>query len=210
MPYGYIGQNQPNQALSNTGVLSVQDALNLKKQGYLGGSVELVEERSIISGSAIDFINLADNPYDVYYLTISKLQAVSQAQIIYRFSNDNGSTFRSGVSDYMLASYRVTDGNSANELKSNAHDSIQTDSYVNTAASTSIFSAYCYFYNLLDSTAYSQMNQHSATFLTNQTRSTYGGGFLKTAEVNNAIRITNTGVAEFTSGTAKLFGIKKI
>ena len=210
MPYGYIGQNQPNQALSNTGVLSVQDTLNLKKQGYLGGSLELVEEKSIISGSALDFINLADNPYDVYYLTISKLQGDSSSEIEYRFSNDNGVTFNAGLTDYMYASYRVTDANTTFEDKSNGASAIRTDSYVSTAASTSIFGVYCYFYNLLDNTAYSQMNQHSVTSLSLQTRSTYGGGILKTAEVNNAIRITTGGAVDFTSGTAKLFGIKKI
>jgi len=39
MPYGYLGQNQPNQTVSNSGVFSITDVAELQSQGKLGGSL---------------------------------------------------------------------------------------------------------------------------------------------------------------------------
>ena len=49
MPYGYLGQNTPNQTVSNSGVFSISDVASLEKQGKFGGSLELIEEQTIFN-----------------------------------------------------------------------------------------------------------------------------------------------------------------
>ena len=68
MPYGYLGQNQPNQTVNNSGVFSITDVAELQSQGKPGGSLELIEEQTVSSVSGVDFINIKENVYDVHYL----------------------------------------------------------------------------------------------------------------------------------------------
>ena len=71
MPFGYTGQNQPKQTVSNSGVFSITDVAELQSQGKLGGSLELIEEQTV-SGSptSLDFTSIKENVYDVMFLTI--------------------------------------------------------------------------------------------------------------------------------------------
>jgi len=208
MPFGYIGQNQPKQKVKNSGVLSSFEISHLEKQGHAGGSLELIEEQTV-SGtpSSIDFINLADNPYDVYMVHISNLISTSQSQITYRFSNDNGATFEAGATAYQYSAFRIISNGGNLEYRSTGATSIQTDAYTNT--STSNFNSYVYLYNLLDSSKYSFLSQHNTTNLAGNFRTTFGGGVYPTAETINGFRIL-TGVSTLTSGTAKLYGVKQI
>ena len=207
MPYGYLGQNTPNQTINNSGVFSITDVAELQSQGKLGGSLELIEEQTVSgSPSSIDFINLANNPYSVYFVHISNLISTSQTQIFYRFSNDNGATFKAGATDYEYAGFRIISNGSINDPRSTGASSIGTDAYTNT--STSNFNSYVYLYNLLDSTKYSFLTQHSTTNLAGNFRTTFGGGVYQTAETINGFQILTS--STLTSGTAKLYGIKEI
>jgi hypothetical protein len=207
MPYGYLGQNTPNQTVSNSGVFSISDVADLEKQGKFGGSLELIEEQTVSgSPSTIDFINLANNPFDVYLVHISNLISTSQTQISYRFSNDNGTTFQSGASDYEYSGFRIISNGAVNDPRSTGASGIGTDAYTNT--STSNFNSYVYLYNLLDSTKYSSLTQHSTTNLAGNFRTTFGGGVYQTAETINAFQILTS--STLTSGNAKLYGIKEI
>ena len=47
MPFGYIGQNQTKQKVKNSGVLSSFEISHLEKQGHAGGSLELIEAKTI-------------------------------------------------------------------------------------------------------------------------------------------------------------------
>mgnify|MGYP003118750348 CR=1 FL=1 len=63
MPYGYLGTT-PNQQLNNSGVFSVEEALALQNVGELGGSMELIDEETISSGTAtVDFTSIKENIY---------------------------------------------------------------------------------------------------------------------------------------------------
>ena len=66
MPFGYTGQNQPNQKVKNEGVLSSFDVSLLEKQGQAGGSLELIEEQTISTDTTIDFTSIKENKYDVH------------------------------------------------------------------------------------------------------------------------------------------------
>ena len=201
----YLG-TQPNDVKKNTGLYTPSEILQLTKDGSWGGSLQLIEEQ-VVSGSptTIDFINLENNPFEVYLVHIIDLVTTSQSQITYRFSNDNGATFEAGSTAYEYAGVRVISSGSFNDPRSAGSSSIQTDAYTNT--STSSFNSFVYLYNLLDSSKFSNLNQHSTTNLAGNFRMTYGGGVYQTAETINGFRIL-TGT--LTSGSAKLYGIKEI
>jgi len=202
----YLG-TQPNDVKKNTGLYTPSEILQLTKDGSWGGSLELIEEQTV-SGSptTINFINLANNSYDVYLVHISNLISTSQTQISYRFSNDNGTTFEAGASDYKYAFFRIISNGGNLEKRSTGDDKIETDSYTNT--STSNFNSYVYLYNLLDSSKYSFLTHHSSTNLTGNFRTTFGGGVYPTAETINGFQIHSG--QTLTSGTVKLYGVKQI
>ena len=65
----YIG-TQPNDVKKNIGLYTPSEILQLTKDGSWGGSLELIEEQNITSSTAtVEFTNLANSPYDVYFLT---------------------------------------------------------------------------------------------------------------------------------------------
>ena len=66
MPFGYTGQNQPKQTVSNSGVFSITDVAELQSQGKLGGSLELIEETNCYGVSVVDFTDLKN--YDVHIM----------------------------------------------------------------------------------------------------------------------------------------------
>ena len=67
MPFGYTGQNLPNQTKANSGVFSISDVADLEKQGKFGGSLELIEEQTV-SGtpSSLDFNSILENKYSAH------------------------------------------------------------------------------------------------------------------------------------------------
>jgi len=208
MAYGYLGQNTPNQTVNNSGVFSITDSANLQSQGKLGGSLELIEEQTV-SGtpSSLDFINLANNPYDVYLVQMSNFIASAQTQVIFRFSNDNGTTFEAGASAYQFASQRMITNGGFAESRSTGTTYIGTDVYTNT--STSNLNGYFYLYNLLESSKYSFLTQQLSAILGANGRTSFGGGVYPTAETINAFQILAQS-STWTSGTAKLYGVKQI
>ena len=203
----YLG-TQPNDVKKNTGLYTPSEILQLEKDGHWGGSLELIEEQTV-SGtpSSLDFINLENNPYDVYLVQMSNFIASAQTQVIFRFSNDNGTTFEAGASAYQFASQRMITNGGFAESRSTGTTYIGTDVYTNT--STSNLNGYFYLYNLLDSSKYSFLTQQLSAILGANGRTSFGGGVYPTAETINAFQIL-AGSSTWTSGTAKLFGVKQI
>jgi len=206
MPYGYLGQNQPNQTVSNSGVFSITDVAELQSQGKLGGSLELIEEQTV-SGtpSSIDFINLANNPYDVYFLTLNNIQTSATSQNTIRFSNNNGSSFI--ASGYQYAFQRLTTAGSSFEGKSTSATQINTEMLSDTSTGSS-GNGYFYLYNLLNSSKYSFTTFQFFSSWSDE-RMTFGGGVYPTAETHNAFQIVASS-GNFTSATIKLYGVKQI
>ena len=75
MPYGYLGQNLPNQTVSNSGVFSISDVADLEKQGKFGGSLELIEEQTFSNVASVEFTAIQENKYDVHFLQCENIQA---------------------------------------------------------------------------------------------------------------------------------------
>lgn len=92
MPYGYTGQNTPNQLARNTGLLDINDAYNLTKTGKLGGSLELLKEENVSGATQVLFTDLKTNDYDVHYVTVT--------DFVPSTSTDLKVTLYSGATEY--------------------------------------------------------------------------------------------------------------
>lgn len=203
MPYGYIGQNLPNQTVSNSGVFSISDVADLEKQGKFGGSLELIEEQTASSSSATDFTSILETKYDVHFLEIINATISTTATIRTRF-------FESGVletaSVYQHAQqYGYSGGGSGEERSTGTSGIYYTSNTINTASNS-----YIYFYNLGNSAKYSFCTFHTvAGFSTsNEAIFRFGGGVLPQASTVDGIRVYST--SGTFSAELKLYGVKQL
>ena len=208
MPYGYLGQNTPNQTVNNSGVYSITDSSNLQSQGKLGGSLELIAEQTYSSAVAnIDFLAIQENKFDVHLMQYSNIQnsGGAGADLCVRF-------YESGVletaSVYQKAFQYGSTGGSFGEDRSTSVSSILSiaGNYQNKEAN-----GYLYFYNLGDNTKYSFVTMQS--FFGHPTAGHYmkfGGGVLPQASLVNGIRLFNSNADNFSEYKIKLYGVKQI
>ena len=208
MPYGYLGQNQPNQTVSNSGVFSITDVAELQSQGKLGGSLELIAEETVSGVSSVDFLTIYEDVFDVHYLQISNYQ-----------TSDTGSGaawirfYESGVLEtaavYQLAAQRGDSNAAFGVEQSTAATNLLQFRNFGAADSNASAGGYSYFYNLGNSSKYSFQTFHSS-YLDNSSNSefTFGGGVLPQASVVDGISFFPT--AGTMSGTLKLYGVKQI
>ena len=209
MPYGYLGQTTPNQLAKNSGVLSMSDVHNLTKQGKLGGSLELIEEQNITSSTAtVQFINLANKPYDVYFLTAQNVTTdTDNTYLLLQVSADNGSTYR--TSGYRYAHWYGLATGSFIEARSANSGTIFLSGNIGTASYEKA-NSYCYLYNLLDTSAYSSVTHQGSDILsTGDYRMLFGGANYSVAETNNAFKLYMN-VGNITTANFKLYGLKKL
>ena len=209
MAFSYVG-NFPNQQVSNSGVLSLDDINNLESTGELGGSLELIEEQTVSGVSAIDFTSIQEAQYDVHLLQWSGIYLASSTQnyLELRFSNNGGTSYINSAYQY-VSQYVGTNGQFG-QLKNTSGSAIQKISYSATSGQSYVQNAYVYLYNLGNSSKYSFTTHHSFNSATSSANWGYfGGGVYPTAEVHNAIKVFSNAGTNF-SGTAKLYGVKQI
>ena len=205
MSYGYIGDTSTSikQQVKNAGVLSVSDVLDLEGKGHLGGSLELIEEQTASSSSALDFTNLGN--YDVHFMTLNNFQCTTSTTryVAARVSNDGGSSYES--SNYERAWFRISTGGLTAEISDTGQSEMSNFFSIDSDNKTS--QSYIYFFNLLNSSKFSSATFHSFNSVGDYT---YFGGFnYAVAETNNALRIFPDGDA-LATGNAKLYGVKQI
>jgi len=206
----YIG-TQPNDVKKNTGLYTPSEILQLTKDGSWGGSLELIEEQTV-SGtpSSIDFINLANNPYDVYFMTVNSFSsATDYGALSLRVSTDNGSSFK--TTGYQYAN-QYNNAGSNGEQRSTSYSSITNMTPPNSGASPFASNCYAYLYNFLDSTKYSFATFQSTAYISAvpEYEGYFGGGVYPVAETHNAIRLFPQNSSNVDQGTIKLYGVKQI
>ena len=208
MAFSYVG-NFPNQQLSNSGVLSLDDINNLESTGELGGSLELIEEQTISSAYA-DFTSLQESKYDVLMFQLEKVTPTTNGHNIgFRFSNNGGTSFIS--SGYQYAWQRGYPS-TFTEIKSTSSDRILANGGIGNGSEDGL-NGYIYLYNLGNSSKYSFASWHlngSYTSVSIFTIFSFGGGVLPTAEVHNAVRFGSDSFNTLAGGTIKLYGVKQI
>ncbi len=88
MSFGYIGDTSTSvkQQVKNKGILTTQESFDLERQGFLGGSLELIEEQTVSSASAVDFTSIKEDIFDVHFLSVSNMQnsAGSNSSVLVR------------------------------------------------------------------------------------------------------------------------------
>lgn len=208
MPFGYTGQNLPNQTVANSGVFSISEVADLEKQGKFGGSLELISEQSITSSTAtMEFTNIKEAKYDVHLLQIDSFYSTAQRNLMVRLSNDNGSSYIS--SGYQYA-YQYGQASSAfGEGKSTSFSFM---SYVTFGADTigESQNTYIYFYNLGNSSKYSFSTFQNTGVQTGVYSMLFGGAVLTTAETHNAIQLLPNSTGNIANLQAKLYGVKQV
>ena len=201
MPFGYTGQNQPNQTVSNSGVFSITDVAELQSQGKLGGSLELISTTTFSSVSEVD-ITSGFTGYDVFQVQVTKLVGSTAPQNFrFRFY-ESGVLETASVYQYAMQYLQVDGGNG--EERSTTSDSCRAFSF----NSNDYAGAYFYLYNLSDSSKYSFYTFQNAPSYDGDYEMKFGGGVLPQASVVDGVRFyPSTGTF---SGEIKIYGVKQI
>ena len=194
--------------MSNSGVFDVNDIRYLMDyQQWSGvGSLELIETQSVSSVSAVQFLNIKEDIYNVHLLTVNDLHLTSDyvlSQV--RFSNDGGSSFF--AAGYYYARQRGQADGTFAEDKSTSWDGVSFISHTGNATNESA-NGYMYLYDLGDSTKYSfatmqSVNQNSSNISTMD----FGSGVYPVANTINAISLYPYS-STFDSAVVSLYGIR--
>ena len=214
MPYGYLGQNTPNQTVSNSGVFSISDVASLEKQGKFGGSLELIEEQTISSStSAVDFTSIQENKYDVHFIQTKNtlLSASGTSHLVLYFSNNGGSSFITSGNQYAYQTCspngtfgegKSTSLGFASYLSGNYHSSSNKSSH----------NAYTYIYNAGNSSKYTFSTTQMVGFDSTNIAgfNWFGGNVYATAETINAFRIGTNDSSTIERLEVKLYGVKQL
>lgn len=206
MPFGYVG-NFPNQQLKNSGIFSPEDVLNLSAVGEYGGSLQLIEEKSISGVSSAIFTDIQEAQYDIHYLQIINAQPVTDGTDIRIRFYESGVEESGSVYD-MAYLYNSSGSGSKAEVKSSTSSYLRGTFNIGNA-SYEAGNSYCYFYDLGNANKYSFQNMHTSVMGNNNALlSAFGGGVLPQTSVVDQIKLYN-GSGNF-SCIAKLFGVKQI
>ena len=201
MPYGYLGQNQPNQTVSNSGVFSITDVAELQSQGKLGGSLELIEEQTFSATTTIDFTSIQGAKYDVMVAQLIDVQTNGGNDNIDMRFYESGVLETASVYQYALQyGYPSTFG----ETKSTGANRMVIAPNQNSENTN----GYIYFYNLNNSSKYSFYTVQTSNLSGGNFFFYFGGGVLPQASVVDGIRFfSDTYNLE---GSISLFGVKQI
>ena len=210
MSFGYIGDTSTSvkQQVKNKGILTTQESFDLERQGFLGGSLELINTVSFSSvTSTIDFTNIQENIYDVHLVQLTAILNGSGGSFYVRTSQDNGSSFDDTTGDYQHATQRMWgDGNF---YESNSTNASAMEIYGQSGNGDQPTNRYIYIYNAGNSSKYTFITAQSSNWDA-KLKATFGGGVRDNTHTVNAIRFfTNVG-GGFESCTAKIYGVKQI
>ena len=196
----YLG-TQPNDVKKNTGLYTPSEILQLTKDGSWGGSLELIEEQTFSSSSAIEFTNIKENIYDVHFLQVVATEFSGNGRVY--LSNDSGTSYitsgyhEAGAFGFVSGTNGIQNGTSQGYF----HD-------IGAGSGGRIKNQYLYIYNAGNSNKYTFSTFHA--FGEHPTADVYffGTNAHPTAETINAIKIAP--VTDTMTGTIKLFGVKQI
>ena len=207
MPYGYLGQNLPNQTKSNSGVFSISDVADLEKQGKFGGSLELIEEQTHTSDvSTIDFTSIKENIYDVHLFVLSNIHSASGGQAMGMRFYESGVLETASVYQYARQIGTVTGTFSVGQELTRS-DIPQMGTLDTTSGASGNQYIYCYYFG--NSSKYSYVSYQDFTFDPNGGVFTFGGGLLDQKSTVDGVRFflpSNT----LNSFDIKLYGVKQI
>lgn len=197
MPYGYLGA-EPKQQVKNAGVLSVNDVAKLQSVGQWGGSLELIETKTVSASSTIDFTTIHQDKYDVHKLYLDLTMTNGYVAIRYF---EGGTLETTGVYEYAGFHNRSSNNHGTTRGSSQAY-ALLTSHNVNGR-----FGSEVTFHKLGDSSHYSFNTAHT-TFTNNESFNLIVGGSMNQTSEVDGIRIYNISSNNMT-GKAFLYGVKQ-
>ena len=201
----YLG-TQPNDVKKNTGLYTPSEILQLTKEGSWGGSLELIEEQTVSSVANVEFTSLGN--YNVHFLTVNDLKVVNDNVWLQVRFYENGVLETASV--YQFAELVGIGTGLFYESRTTGYNYLQFMTGANVGNSTNESgNAYCYFYNLTDSSKYSFLtNQCVVTSPSTNLNMNFGSGVMPQASAVNGIQLVLAS-GNIDSATISLYGIKE-
>ena len=198
--------------MANSGVFNIDDINFLKdnQQYPTLGQLELIEYKNITTGTtAIDFLNIKEDIYDVHFLTWNNaVPGTDQKTLTLRVSDDNGSTFESG-SNYDIAFINGNaNGTAFTENKSVSFTYMYCSTSVGNATGESA-NGYAYLYDLGDSNKYAYQMWHCVDMQAAPVMQMFmGAQQYGVAATYNAIRLAEASATSTWTGNFGLYGLR--
>ena len=194
--------------MSNSGVFDVNDIRYLMDyQQWSGvGTLVLIQTQVGSSVSALDFLNIKENIYDVHFMTVNDFTpSVDATPLSCRFY-ESGVEESAAVYQYALQ-FGSPGGVGFNEENSSGIAQIYLCASTGNGTNE-VGNSYNYFYNLGDSTKYSfHTNQSTATRPAADYIFTFGSAILPQASTVDGIRVYDSSQTA-SAGTLSLYGIR--
>jgi hypothetical protein len=209
MSFGYIGDTSTSvkQQVKNKGILTTQESFDLERQGFLGGSLELLQEVNASGTSSIEFTSIQEEIFDVHFMTLSLDCTGGSGATFYTLQ-----FFEDGIG-YETASvyqFALQDGKTSGTFAETNTTSTSSLSVAFFSGLTSpTINSYQYFYNLGNSSKYSFQTMHSFSDDNTADGFRFGGGVLPQASKVTGIKLLANGTTTST-GTVKLYGVKQL
>ena len=210
MSFGYIGDTSTSvkQQVKNKGILTTQESFDLERQGFLGGSLEFISETTFSGVSAVDFLSIQEETFDIHFLTVTNtIMSGGESSMGIQFY-ENGVLESASVYHY-ANEFGQADG-SFGESKNNGREFMFLNGANYGNGTNDNGNAYAYLYNLGNSSKYSFMTQFNALEDNGTMKIMFGGGLLPQTSKVDGFRLLETLGGRTVSGTAKLFGVKDI
>lgn len=202
--FGYIPESPEQSFGNNKGIFTPTDIYDLtradKYTNY--GQLELIETKTASADNIVDFTDIKTNLYNVHFATINcDINSTSSVQIRF-FENgvvETGSVYQTAYQN----------GQATGSFSESVATSNNRIFATRTGGTDEPRQAYCYLYNLGDSTKYSFVTMHGVSRNTGTTACDmrFGSAVLPQASQVDGIRFTNTGGSLLT-GTISLYGIR--
>ena len=147
--------------MSNSGVFDVNDIRYLMdyQQWPTPGQLQLIETQSASNSSALDFLSIKEDIYNVHFMTVTNFQPASDNHYIAYRLYESG-TLETAAVYQQARQYGIANG-TFGEARSTGVDEV-TVSHATGTDDQETNNCYIYFYNLGDSTKYSFSTTHSS------------------------------------------------
>ena len=178
--------------------------------GLGGGAMTLIESKTASASATIDFTTGITSLYDEYLVTLTDIiPATDDSDLWIRVSQDGGSTFKAGATDYNHARNVTLSAPSNTPLGSSAATAVTISSSLSNV-STRTFSGEAQCFNPAGTAKFKQFMFHSVYISATATFNsiTGAGNFVLNASAINGIRFLMS-AGNITSGTFTLYGMRK-
>lgn len=177
--------------------------------GYPGAALVLISSATASSSASVDFTSGIDSTYDEYIVEINGyVPATDNTGFWLQVSQDGGSTWKSGATDYRETAFSNVDGGT---ISTNGGTGTHIDIALNVGnVGNRVTRSTVRISKPSDTTKYKLIMADTVEMpsSTNVNRYTVGGIFQLNTSAINAIRFLSSS-GNITSGTFSLYGIKK-